>query len=76
MALPSSNADIDVSWIQFHAITDPANALGRDQRGSGTQEDIQDSLSASRAVEQGIGHQCDRFDRGVEGQEIAFFALS
>ena len=38
-------------------------------------EPIQHQVPTSRAIEQGIGNQSDRFHRGVQSQEIAFITL-
>src|SRR5665213_1386272 len=75
MSLPTTDRHIDVKWIDLDAQADTTDSFGRNQCAAGTDESIEDNLATSGTVEDGIGHQRDRFDGRVQGQETPFIAL-
>jgi hypothetical protein len=64
------NDHIAVAGIELDAVSTPAGALGRDQRGAGSRKDIEHDAFAPRAVENRVGDECDWLDRRVHGQVL------
>jgi hypothetical protein len=75
VALPTADCYVDVAWIDLDPITDTADTFCSNQSASGTQERVEHDLTASGAVEKGVGYKGYGLDSRMEGKEVALVAL-
>ena len=68
ISLPAANRDVDVQRIDLDPTTNAARALRSDQRTTATQERIEHDVAPVGAVQNGVGHEPHRFDRGMQSQ--------
>ena len=52
--------EINLDWIELNAIADAAGLLGRDQGGTGTQEGINDDVTSTSDIKEGVDQHCGR----------------
>ena len=76
MSLPAADRHIDIERVDLDPITNAADTFRGDQRTARPKKTVQDNLPPSGTVEQGIGHKCDGLYGRMEGEKIAFIALS
>src|SRR5262245_41622388 len=74
--LPAPDNGIDIAGVELDAVAAPAGALGRDYCRAAAKKAIEYDVAAGRAVEDGIGDHCHRFDGRVQRQQIAFRAAA
>src|SRR6266852_5782473 len=53
--LPPADCGIDIKRIEFHRATDPADALGSQQRRAAAEKGVEDEIAAGRAIEDRVG---------------------
>src|SRR5271163_2039428 len=70
--LPTADNGVDITWVEFQTVAAPSGAFRRNQRLPAAEESVKDKVAPRRAIHDGVGHECDRFDGRVQGQEIAF----
>src|ERR1700687_6415335 len=69
--MPSPNDQIYIAWIECDSIAGAACSLGCDYRRATAQERIEHDVSARSAVQDGVGDQVSRLDRGVKSGQVA-----
>src|ERR1700692_4206427 len=70
--LPASHDCIDVQRVEFQPVAAPAYALGRDHGRATTKESVKHDLATRAAVQNGVGDQSDRLDRGMDPEQVTF----
>src|SRR5438270_9062145 len=72
--LPAQDRGIDIERIELQAMTDPAGALGGDQRRAAAEKGVEHNLTAAGTIPQCIGYQRHRLDRRMQRKKVAFGA--
>ena len=74
IGLPPPHYGIDVSGIELQSEAAPARAFSRDHAGAAAEKPIEHDVAARGAVENSVGDQSDRLDRGVQREQVALVA--
>jgi hypothetical protein len=70
--LPTADDGVDISWVEFQPVAAPSGAFRRNQGRPAAEKSVEDEVAPRRAIHDGVGHECDRLDGRVQGQEVAF----
>ena len=69
-ALPALNSGIDVAGIEFNRVGAPSCPLGGEDRSAAAAKGIENDVIALRRIENGVGNQGDRLDRGWNSRAL------
>src|ERR1700682_4339934 len=65
-SLPTRDCSVHIERIDLDAAAVPAGALGGTDGRAAPAKGIQNDLIALRRIQNGVGNQCNRLDRGME----------
>src|SRR6202795_5326905 len=65
-SLPTLDCSVHIERIDLDAATVPAGALGGKYGRAAAAKGIQNDLIALRRIQNGVGNQCNRLNRGME----------
>src|SRR3954469_18448740 len=74
--LPPANDDVDILGIELKAIADAAGSFGCNHRAAASQKTVENDVTASRAVHNGIGNHSDGLHRRMQRKKTAFFVAA
>jgi hypothetical protein len=75
MSFPPADCYVDVVWVDLDPKTNTADPLSGNQGAPGTEKTVEDNIAPGRAIQNGIGHERDGFDGGMQGEQVTLVTL-